>query len=1160
MNRFRKTLIALVTAAIVTLPAVGASGGAALAQAPAPAVMFDGAPVAVAGDAASIPSLAGLADDAPLSLFVRLEGPSVMDIAAAAGGMDGLDVRTRRQLYELVGERQLGTVQSLQGLGATIVGTFQTTVNMIHVNTVRGQLESILALPGVVRVSRAPEHEPAMDDSRPHIGATRVADELGWDGQGTTIAIIDTGIDYMHVAFAGSGDVEARADDDPTDPDDNGFPTEKVIGGYDFVGEFYNAGCASAACTTEPTPDDDPIDDGSHGTHVAGIAAAFEAGDVPAGVAPGATLVALKVFGASGSTNVTAEAIDWVATHNMLLGDPGIDELPGIHPDVKIDVINMSLGSGYGPASFEYDEVVAKTLEHGTTIVASAGNSGASPYIVGTPSAHEGILSVANSYAPGEEGQLVEADWTDDTGPVHEGYAAFEAAGGWAATMDEYTDPISAPLAWYGSGCDGAPDEPFQDVSEKIALLERGVCPFYDKARNALANGAIAAVMFSDPRPPVPMGCGAPSPCATKIEIPAVLMEREPGVALKDLVFTDGVEVIVTLRPGARAVFESFADAMADSSSRGPARFSGMIKPQITAPGSNILAPLSGSGSGAVRFSGTSMSGPAVAGVTALLWQRNRVEELDLDPSQIAALAMNYANPVIHRGTNTGPLEGVTMQGAGLVQAFDSATGDTVVRSDHGIAELSYRQVHFTDVVEPQEIALHVSNVGDEDKTYATDFVFSFPEEDGDVGIDVSIEPETFTVEAGDTAVISATLVVEPSETRPWFEPTFQPIIDENRFRTYEVDGYVHLTEVDGDGEAVEGGDVVGVPFHSIPRHHGCIVMDSDDAFALAGEEPMLEVSWENECGATAYLEPSILLGTEPLESETNDDYPAELDGGAVGLRWGVIESDTAPPLETFSFVVGTAGKREIAFDAQFWIYFDTDLDGEFDRIAFTLNGTPVGRHPTEFLTFYGDVDPETLSPTGTISASFFVIWDLDDSAMTLTMPVEALGEGATFTDETLAFDFAVRITDGVGDYAVTDDFLGYDNMPDDFEEADGGRYSYDNAVMSCLAFETAGADPESVLSPNLIWNMPTGSRVNAELAWTCDEPPASSVQTGILSRYINNMPGVGTGWSVREGVIGMYSIFMPKLDRNYELPVPDAPTEEPTEEPGPAPDPTDEP
>ena len=524
---------------------------------------------------------------------------------------------------------------------------------------------------------------------------------------------------------------------------------------------------------------------------------------------------------------------------------------------------------------------------------------------------------------------------------------------------------------------------------------------------------------------------------------------------------------------------------------------------------------------------------------------------------------MNYADPVIRRGSSEGPLEGVAVQGAGLVQAFDSATGDTLVRSETGIAELSYKQVHFTDEVDPNVIVLNVTNLGDEEKSYMTDFEFVFPEEDGDVGVNVSADPEMFTVDAGATAAISISLEIEPLETRPWFEPTFQPIIDESIYALHEVDGYVHLTEVDTDGEAIEDGDVVGVPFHSIPRPHGCIVMDSDEPFILTGDEPTLEVSWENECSFTAYLEPSVLLGTDELESETIDGFPAELDGGAVGFRWGAIESDTEPPLETFSIVIGTAGKREIALDAQFWVYFDTDRDGAFDRIAFTLNGPSVGRDVTEFLTFYGDVDPDTLAPTGTITANFFVIWDMDDSAMTMTFPVDALGEGVSIEDDDLAFDFAVRITDALDDYAVTDDFLGYDNMPDDFEDSDGGRFSYDNAVMKCLAFTTTGADAESVLAPNLIWNMPKGARVNAELTWTCDDVPSHSVEIGILSRYINNMPGAGTGWSVREGTVGMFTVYMPKLDKNYELPMPEAteePTEEPTANPTDGPEPTEEP
>ena len=101
-------------------------------------------------------------------------------------------------------------------------------------------------------------------------------------GQGVSVAIMDTGINYNHVALGGGG-----------------FPNQKVIGGYDFAGKLDLTNPKSP----KPRPDADPLDPPtqSHGTWCASIAAGslMPKGDYAGGVAPAAKLYALKVFGDS---------------------------------------------------------------------------------------------------------------------------------------------------------------------------------------------------------------------------------------------------------------------------------------------------------------------------------------------------------------------------------------------------------------------------------------------------------------------------------------------------------------------------------------------------------------------------------------------------------------------------------------------------------------------------------------------------------------------------------------------------------------------------------------------------------------------------------------------------------------------------------------------
>ena len=141
--------------------------------------------------------------------------------------------------------------------------------------------------------------------------------------------------------------------------------------------------------TQVPKPDPDPLDESGHGTHVAGTVAGIGDGiNTYNGVAPGATLHALKVFGISGSTtdSVVIAAMEYAA-------DPNKD----LDSSDRLDVVNLSLGGGYGSPNSLYDVAVKNLANGGTISVIAAGNSGDSPFIVGSPSTAAEALSVAAS-------------------------------------------------------------------------------------------------------------------------------------------------------------------------------------------------------------------------------------------------------------------------------------------------------------------------------------------------------------------------------------------------------------------------------------------------------------------------------------------------------------------------------------------------------------------------------------------------------------------------------------------------------------------------------------------------------------------------------------------------------------------------------------------
>src|SRR5205085_4843066 len=110
----------------------------------------------------------------------------------------------------------------------------------------------------------------------------------------------------------------------------------------------------------------------------------FGAFKIGPGVAPGATLYALRVFGCSGDTNIVSKALDWAADPN---GDGNFSD--------HLDVVNMSLGTDFAVPD-DPDSLAADALSLlGTTVVAAAGNGGDEQDIVGSPGSASRVVSVA---------------------------------------------------------------------------------------------------------------------------------------------------------------------------------------------------------------------------------------------------------------------------------------------------------------------------------------------------------------------------------------------------------------------------------------------------------------------------------------------------------------------------------------------------------------------------------------------------------------------------------------------------------------------------------------------------------------------------------------------------------------------------------------------
>ncbi|HXS69264.1 MAG TPA: hypothetical protein VN761_10500, partial [Candidatus Polarisedimenticolia bacterium] len=146
---------------------------------------------------------------------------------------------------------------SLRQLNVSELGRFSKLINAVHIRATPAQAAAVRRLPGVRRVERVQLYQPETASSVPFIGTAKVwGGTPAADGSGMRLGIIDSGIDYTHADFGGSGIVSDYTSNDHTVIEPGTFPTAKVAGGWDFVGDDFNA---DDSANDIPNPDPDPI-------------------------------------------------------------------------------------------------------------------------------------------------------------------------------------------------------------------------------------------------------------------------------------------------------------------------------------------------------------------------------------------------------------------------------------------------------------------------------------------------------------------------------------------------------------------------------------------------------------------------------------------------------------------------------------------------------------------------------------------------------------------------------------------------------------------------------------------------------------------------------------------------------------------------------------
>ncbi|KAI1315507.1 hypothetical protein EDD11_000688 [Mortierella claussenii] len=460
-------------------------------------------------------------------------------------------------------------------------------------------------------------------------------------GKGVKVGVIDTGIDYKHPAFAAKG------------ADAGCFARYgkncRVTHGWDFVGDDYTG-------SNTPVPDSDPMDCFGHGSHVAGIiggnALNIKVDPKPPqpwiGVAPDVTFGAYRIFGCKGQAG--ADVI--LAAMELAFND-------------GMDIINMSLGGG--SAYKEDPEAVLgeKLIANGMALAAAAGNDGT-----------EGVWMVSNVGLGDSSSSVASFDnaygFYDSVtyGGVAHPYAPSQAYGQRINLPANATlVPIFEKDGSLSDGCDPAIYTGV-DVKDKVVLTLGDVtrCKSGGRGANALNAGAAGILIQTTPLGLASLG-GNPNFPMGSIENKAgddliAVWKKTPAAAFS---WSKAPSSFLIEGGGAPSDFSSFG---LDGELRS--------KPDIAAPGGNILSTYPLAKGGYAVLSGTSMATPYIVGSNALYMQaKNKKPRGDL----IRKVLKNTATISTNAGSETKT--SAAKQGAGLVNVLNAVLTTASITPDH---------------------------------------------------------------------------------------------------------------------------------------------------------------------------------------------------------------------------------------------------------------------------------------------------------------------------------------------------------------------------------------------------------------------------------------------------------------------------------------------
>ena len=670
--------------------------------------------------------------------IVLFEGESLVVRNGGALNRESKNSISQDYLQQLAVNREgvLAAVEARLGRSLEVTHVYDVILNGAAVKMSAEEAAKLAGMPGIRKIMFSETQTLDTDAGPMWIGAggiwegTAVPDGVGNKGEGILAGIIDSGINFDHPSFSATpadGFVYEWAGDylgvcaPDGDPDYADACNDKLVGAYTYTDD-------------NPAEPITPEDSNGHGTHTASTVAGntvelefFGETVTISGVAPHAQIIAY-------------DACYPTATGGSCAGD---DLLAAVQQAVLdgVDIINYSISGGENPYNDPVELAFLEAFGAGVVVSASAGNNGPNAATV----AHRSPWVITTAASTHNRKFTNQVNFSD---PMYQDIYTL------SGEVPFTVDIIGSDVVYAGEdignelGCNAFPAGFFTD---SIALIKRGTCNFSVKINNAAAAGATGVFVFTDDRAPGPMSAPGTTIPNVMLDIPGTLgLEIAAWVAAQ----TDETVSISAFGP---TVDDTFGDIMADFSSRGPNETFDVLKPDVSAPGVDILAAVAdmtiapSPDAEYDLYQGTSMSSPHDAGAAALLYAQHP----DWTPAMIKSALMLTAYDGLLKEDKITPADlldmgagRVALELAGLTGLVMDETYDNMLAAEPGaggdVRTLNIASLYNSECVGSCSWTRTFTSVANTSATYTV----SAPEW-------IAVTPTSFTILPGATQEVT---------------------------------------------------------------------------------------------------------------------------------------------------------------------------------------------------------------------------------------------------------------------------------------------------------------------------------------------------------------------------------------------------------------------